>query len=184
MNACGENESVFHGKENSAANFCYVYLCLPYDMYLRLPFSVFQMDVLKTLNVGPSQLHPNSWGYIQAFAALCQVLAIKLTPAFFLYFYRTRSVAKRGWVSLIFEPGNAFLELYAQSFKIFKDKFFKVIITDVGRPFFLNEDNSPRFPLYWTQDPFKFTSWLEHKMTIDEMEVLNILTVLPHPFSS
>ncbi|BAT76398.1 hypothetical protein VIGAN_01439200 [Vigna angularis var. angularis] len=37
-------------------------------MYVRLPLSVFQMDVLKTLNVAPTQLHPNSWGYIQAFA--------------------------------------------------------------------------------------------------------------------
>ncbi|KOM58460.1 hypothetical protein LR48_Vigan11g149400 [Vigna angularis] len=39
-------------------------------------------------------------------------------------------------------------------------------------------------PLYWTQDPLKFTSWLEDKMTIDELDALNVLTTLPHLFSS
>ncbi|KOM56871.1 hypothetical protein LR48_Vigan10g276300 [Vigna angularis] len=112
------------------------------------------MDVLKTLNVSPTQLHPNSWGYIQAFAAMCQALAIKLTPSLFLYFFRARPVAKRGWVSLISEPGNAILELYSQSFRGFKDKFFRVTIAELD------------------------------KMIIEELDALNVLTVLPRPFSS
>ncbi|KOM41027.1 hypothetical protein LR48_Vigan04g122500 [Vigna angularis] len=35
-----------------------------------------------------------------------------------------------------------------------------------------------------TQDPFKFTSWSEDKMTIDEFDALNMLTALSRPFSS
>ncbi|KOM49686.1 hypothetical protein LR48_Vigan08g051300 [Vigna angularis] len=75
------------------------------------------IDVLKTLNVAPTQLHPNSWGYIQAFAAMCQALAIKPTSSLFLHFFRARPVARRGWISLISQPGNATLELYSQSFR-------------------------------------------------------------------
>ncbi|BAT96425.1 hypothetical protein VIGAN_08336400 [Vigna angularis var. angularis] len=87
-------------------------------MYIRLPLSVFQMEVLRTLNVAPTQLHPNNWGYIQAFAVMCQALAFTPIAPLFLHFFRCRPVAKRGWVSLISEPSNALLELYSQVLKI------------------------------------------------------------------
>ncbi|KOM52544.1 hypothetical protein LR48_Vigan09g120300 [Vigna angularis] len=142
------------------------------------------MDVLKTLNVAPSQLHPNVWGYMQAFVVLCRALAIRPIVALFLYFLRCRPVAKKGWVSLISEPGNALLELYMQSYRGFKDKFFKVSILDSGRRHYFDGEGRPKFPLYWTQEPLRFTSWAEDKMTIEELEALNVLTALPRPFSS
>lgn len=71
--ACGENERVFHGRKNSKNDFFYIYSYLFYDMYL----------------------HPNSWGYIQVFAIMCQALAIRPTVALFLYIFRTRPIAKR-----------------------------------------------------------------------------------------
>ncbi|KAG2383986.1 uncharacterized protein HKW66_Vig0152510 [Vigna angularis] len=182
--ACGENERVFYGKENSKDDFFYVYSYLFYDMYLRFPLNVFQMDVLKTLNVAPTQLHPNSWGYIQAFAVMCQALAINPTVALFFYFFRTRPIEKRGWVSLITEPGDAILELYAQSFRGFKNQFFRVSITESGRSFFFNEDSSSKFPLYWTQNPRKLTSWPKEDMTDIELEALSVIAALPRPFSS
>ncbi|BAU01190.1 hypothetical protein VIGAN_11037100 [Vigna angularis var. angularis] len=91
------------------------------------------MDVLKTLNVAPTQLHPNSWGYIQAFAVMCQALAINPTVALFFYFFRTWPIGKRGWVSLITEPGDTILELYAQSFRGFKKQFFRVSICNIPK---------------------------------------------------
>ncbi|KOM25241.1 hypothetical protein LR48_Vigan62s001800 [Vigna angularis] len=109
---------------------------------------------------------------MEAFAVVCQVLAIRPTAPLFLHFYRCCPVAKRGWVSLISEPGNALLELYSQS------------IIESGRAFFFYEDRIPKFPLYWTQNPLKFTSWPEDKMTIGELEALSVLTALPRPFSS
>ncbi|KOM26407.1 hypothetical protein LR48_Vigan270s000400 [Vigna angularis] len=142
------------------------------------------MDVLRILNVAPSQLHPNSWGYVQAFAVLCRALGIRPTVGLFLYFFICRPIAKKGWVSLISEPGNALLELYLQSYRGFKEKFFKVSIPDVGRRYFFDGEGSPKFQLYWTQDPLRFTSWPEDKMTIEELEALNVLTSLPRPFSS
>ncbi|KOM47594.1 hypothetical protein LR48_Vigan07g129800 [Vigna angularis] len=182
--ACREDERVFYGRENSSHEFFYCYVSPFYDFYLRLSFTTFQMDVLKTQNVAPSQLHPNGWGYMQAFAVLCRALGIRPTMALFLYFSRCRPVAKKGWVSLIFEPGNALLELYLQSYRGFKDKFFKVSILDSGRRHFFDGEGRSKFPLYWTQEPLRFTSWAEDKMTIEELEALNVLTALPRPFSS
>ncbi|KOM31788.1 hypothetical protein LR48_Vigan01g134400 [Vigna angularis] len=182
--ACRDDERVCYGRENASDEFFYCYAALFYDLYLRLPFTTFQMDVLRTLNVAPSQLHPNSWGYVQAFGVLCRALGIKPTVGLFLYFFRCRPVATKGWVSLISEPGNALLELYLQSYRNFKEKFFKVSITDVGRRYFFDGEGNPRFPLYWTQDPLRFTSWSEDKLTIEELEALSVLTSLPRPFSS
>ncbi|KOM40081.1 hypothetical protein LR48_Vigan04g027900 [Vigna angularis] len=180
--ACREDERVFHGRENSSREFFYCYASPFYDLYLRVPFTTFQMDVLRTLNVAPSQLHPNSWGYMQAFAVLCRALVIRPTVALFLYFFRCRPAARRGWVSLISEPGNALLELYLQSYRGFKIKFFKVSILDPGRRHFFDGEGNPKFPLYWTNEPLKFTSWAEDKMTIEELEALNVLTTLSRPF--
>ncbi|KOM47424.1 hypothetical protein LR48_Vigan07g112800 [Vigna angularis] len=179
-----ENERVFHGRENATNDFFYCYASPFYDMYVRLPLTNFQMEVLRTLKVAPTQLHPNSWGYMQVFAVMCQALAIRPTVALFLRFFRCRPVAKKGWVSFISEPGDALLELYSQSYRGFKDKFFKVSILDSRRTYFFDEDGSPKFPLYWTQDPLRFTSWAEDKMTIGELEALSVLTALPRPFSS
>ncbi|KOM49645.1 hypothetical protein LR48_Vigan08g047200 [Vigna angularis] len=182
--ACRDDERVCYGRENASDEFFYCYAALFYDLYLRLPFTTFQMDVLRTLNVAPSQLHPNSLGYVQAFGVLCQALGIRPTVGLFLYFFRCRPVATKGWVSLISEPGNALLELYLQSYRNFKEKFFKVSITDVGRWYFFDGEGNPRFPLYWTQDLLRFTSWPEDNMTIEELEALSVLTALPRPFSS
>ncbi|KOM56232.1 hypothetical protein LR48_Vigan10g212400 [Vigna angularis] len=182
--ACRGDGRVCYGRENAPSEFFYCYASPFYDLYLRLPFTTFQMDVLRTLNVAPSQLHPNSWGYVQAFAVLCRALGIRPTVGLFLYFFRCRPVAKKGWVSLISEPGNALLELYLQSYRGFKEKFFKVLITDAGRRYFFGGEGNPKFPLYWTQDPLRFTSWSEDKMTIEELEALSVLTSLPRPFSS
>ncbi|KOM38015.1 hypothetical protein LR48_Vigan03g139700 [Vigna angularis] len=182
--ACRDDERVCYGRENASDEFFYCYVALFYDLYLRLPFTGFQMDVLRTLNVAPSQLHPNSWGYVQAFGLLCRALGIRPTVGLFLYFFRCRPGATKGWVSLISEPGNALLELYLQSYRNFKEKFFKVSITEVGRRYFFDGEGNPRFPLYWTQDPLRFTSWSEDKMTIEELEALGVLTALPRPFSS
>ncbi|KOM43616.1 hypothetical protein LR48_Vigan05g122100 [Vigna angularis] len=53
----------------------------------RVPFTEFQMAVLREANVAPAQLHPNSWAAIQAFLAMCLVVGVTPTiPVFFHYF--------------------------------------------------------------------------------------------------
>ena len=60
-------ECVCHGREGSAKEFFYMYMCHFSQLHIRLPFDEFTMGVLQLLNVAPTQLHPNSWVYLQAF---------------------------------------------------------------------------------------------------------------------
>ncbi|QCD78684.1 hypothetical protein DEO72_LG1g2320 [Vigna unguiculata] len=48
------------------------------------------------------------------------------SPQPFLYFYDTRTKSPTTWLSLISRPGISKLEAFTQSFKHFKDGFFKV----------------------------------------------------------
>jgi len=44
------------------------------------------------------------------------------------------------WLSLISRPSISRLEVFAQSFKNFKDGFFKVVVKEPGRSYFYNDD--------------------------------------------
>ena len=65
-------EHVCHGDEGAAEKFFYMYMCHFSQLHVRLPLDDFTMGVLHQLNVAPTQLHPNSWAYLQAFRVLCQ----------------------------------------------------------------------------------------------------------------
>jgi len=58
---------VCHGQEGATKGFFYMYMCHFSQLHMRVPFDDFTMGVLRLLNVAPTQLHPNSWGYPQAF---------------------------------------------------------------------------------------------------------------------
>lgn len=59
--------------------FVFLYNTKFKELRLTLSFSSFQCFVLSTLNVVPSQLHPNSWAFIRAFEVLCTKLHISPT---------------------------------------------------------------------------------------------------------
>ena len=82
-------ERVCHGQEGAADKFFYMYMCHFSQLHVRLPLEDFAMGVLRLLNVAPTQLHPNSWAYLQAFCVLCQSLYLQSSPLTFLYFYDT-----------------------------------------------------------------------------------------------
>jgi len=56
------------------------------------------MEVLRVLNVAPTQLHLNSWVAFQVFRLLCEVLDLQPTPrSFFAFFwYNARRPNKLG----------------------------------------------------------------------------------------
>ncbi|KOM47183.1 hypothetical protein LR48_Vigan07g088700 [Vigna angularis] len=57
------------------------------QLCVQVPFTEFQMAVLREANVAPAQLHPNSWAAMQAFLAMCLVVGVTPTiPVFFHYF--------------------------------------------------------------------------------------------------
>jgi len=73
---CGVIDRVCHGRENAPVNFFFVYSTLFVDLHVTLPFDSFTMGVFRTLNVAPTQLHPNSW-------VLCRLFKLEPTPKAF-----------------------------------------------------------------------------------------------------
>ncbi|QCD86781.1 hypothetical protein DEO72_LG3g1307 [Vigna unguiculata] len=116
------------------------------DRHIRLPFDDVTMGVLRALNVAPTQLRPNSWAYLQAFRILCVSLYLEPSPYACLYFYDTRPRKPATWLSLISRPSISRVDAFSQSFKHFKDGYFKVVVKEGGEPYFLNADGSAKFP--------------------------------------
>lgn len=57
---------------------------------VRLPFSDFEVDILRSMDVAPIQLHLNSWAFIRSFDLLCKYLGIiPSSKKFFFFFFRS-----------------------------------------------------------------------------------------------
>lgn len=61
----------------------YMYWAIFMELDIRLPFSSFQMGVLNFLQVAPSQVHPNAWGFIRVFELFCQARDLLCTVRIF-----------------------------------------------------------------------------------------------------
>ena len=99
LRRCREFETICLGRGEEAKDFFYFYSCLISNIHVRFTFDEFTMEVLRVLNVAPTQLHPNSWVALQAFRLLCEVLGLKPTPRPFLHFFGTRPGDQICWVS-------------------------------------------------------------------------------------
>jgi len=168
-------DRVCHGQEGATEKFFYMYMCHFSQLHVRLPLDDFTMGVLRALNVAPTQLHRNSWAYFQAFRILCQSLYLESTPYAFLYFYDTRPRRPATWLSLISRPSISRLDAFSQSFKHFKDGYFKVIVKEGGKAYFLNADGSPKFPLSWTNNPSRYKDMGMDELSVGDKEVVETL---------
>jgi len=83
-------DNVCHGQEGHGHNFFYIYPCMFTNYVVRLPFDKFTMDVLCTLNVGPTQLHPNSWASLHAFWLLVEMIRLRPSLHVYLSYYSAR----------------------------------------------------------------------------------------------
>lgn len=119
---CRSNERACHGREGYPDDFFYVYITLFRDLGIRLPFSEFQMGVLRELNICPAQLHPNGWAFMQAFSVLCTGLVLTPTPASFLYFFPAFPNSNRSWISLVPVKDKQLFTSFNSSYKGFKIK--------------------------------------------------------------
>lgn len=70
------------------------------------PLFPFSMEVLRVINVAPSQLFPSSWGYINTFKMVNKYLVIKSTMGVFLSIY-TSKLTKGSWVSFSSDSGKS-----------------------------------------------------------------------------
>jgi len=58
---CSSTDLIFHSQGSSNVDFFFMYSQVVQHACVRLPLDEF------TMNVPPSQLHPNSWAYLRAF---------------------------------------------------------------------------------------------------------------------
>ncbi|KOM42960.1 hypothetical protein LR48_Vigan05g056400 [Vigna angularis] len=126
------------------------------QLCVRVQFTEFQMVVLREMNVAPVQLHLNSWAVVQAF------LVVSLT------FVRDRT---------LFLP-------FSDSYKNFKDQFFKVIIDEVDRHEFHDATGNPLFPFHWTRNPRKIKAYMIDVLSPVDLEVVRTINALPHRLSA
>ena len=89
VDICGVTDRVCHGRENAPHDFFFVYSTFFSHLHMSFPFDDFTVNVLKILNVAPTQLHPNSWAILQAFRIICKIFGLTPTAESFLYYYNT-----------------------------------------------------------------------------------------------
>jgi len=168
-------ECVCHGREGAAEEFFYMYMCHFSQLHIRLSFDEFTMGVLRLLNVSLTQLHPNSWACLQAFRLLCMALYLEPSPRAFLYFFVTRPKSLITWLSLISRPSLNRLDAFTQSFKHFKDGFFKVVVKPAGRSHFYTADGNTKFPFFWTGNPWRYKVISREDLSVVEKDVVDTL---------
>jgi hypothetical protein len=135
-------------------HFFYMYTSVIEDFNIWFPFTPFEVSVLRTLNVAPSQLSPNSWGYVKAFQLVCLGLEIETPPvAIFFSFFTIKNVSPDSHVSLSSQPNCKRFELYASNYKNYKDTFLRVRGRDSYPDVMFDDNHEPLFPFYWTSDP-------------------------------
>jgi len=59
LECCMAIDNVCHGREGHNTDFFFMYTCFFTDSHIRVPFYKFTMSVLCTLNMTPTELHPN-----------------------------------------------------------------------------------------------------------------------------
>nr|KYP33133.1 hypothetical protein KK1_046030 [Cajanus cajan] len=158
--------------ESTGSPHFYVYQCFFRDLGIRLPFTQFECNFLNYINATPSQLHPNSWGFLRAFQVLCTVLGIEVSLRVFLSFYQLKSGAPPyGVLSLNGGKDGGLFTLYSQSYKNYKQEFFRIALVGVDP----SEDGVfyfgglPKFPFYWCPDPSGFNGVDPSQLTASEV---------------
>lgn len=149
------------------------------DLHVTLPFDDFTMGVHWTLNVTPSQLHPNTWASLQNFHLICNMFRLSPTPSTFLSNYISHPTNPVSWLLLISQPSNILFSPYTTSYKNFKGKFFKLFVEPKGSRLFFDETGRSNFPLYWTKNPTQFKEWPRSAPRAKELEIYSLFDNLP-----
>ena len=150
---CGYTDRVCHGRENAPVDFFFMYNTLFVDLRVTLPFDEFTTEVLRFLNLAPTQLHPNSWACLQAYRMVCQLFDLTPRAEVFLFYYNTYPANPVSWVSLVSRPGCVRFAAFTTSYKNFKERYFKVFVEPDGREHFYLAEGGTKFPFHWTQNP-------------------------------
>lgn len=151
---CATGELVCYRPPNpSIDRFTFVYETMLTKLGVRFPLLTFECEVLQYLNIAPTELHPNGWGFVRAFAILKR--GMESTPSIgrLFYFHQAKSHPKVGWKSINKQLRRGILSALTQSYKDFKTKFFRVRAGDKCPFLLVDREGKERFPLYWTKGP-------------------------------
>jgi len=177
---CGYTDRVCPGRENAPVDSFYVYTTLFTDLRVTLLFDDFTMDVLRLLNLAPTQLHPNSWASLQAFRMVCQLFELTPRVEVFLFYYNTYPVSPISWVSLVSRPGSVRFTAFTTSYKNFKERYFKIFVGPDDREYFYNAEGGTKFPFHWTQNPTALTTSPRTALSVLDKAVMVVFDQLPH----
>jgi len=134
------------------------------------------MDVLRLLNVAPTQIWPNSWAFICAFEILWEALDKTPTAGAFFHFYGNKGVDKGSWVSVSAHAGKKLFPSYASNFKKnWRVSFMRVSASKDSCVSVASVDGELRFPLSWTSSPQSVCGYDLEKMSPYECGVVGFL---------
>ncbi|KAI4305357.1 hypothetical protein L6164_028728 [Bauhinia variegata] len=135
-----------YGERFFTWNLYYSYRC-----GISLPFTDFEMRVMDTLQVAPTQLHPNAWATLHAFQGICESFGRLMRFDVFFYFYFLKNPRKNevGYLYFTAKRGKSLILPIEEFAKQFKRWFFWVTELPSGHSFFVNEEGKPRFSLLW-----------------------------------
>nr|KYP33110.1 hypothetical protein KK1_046065 [Cajanus cajan] len=183
LEPCKVGEGVYMGRSTDPPHF-YVFQCFFRELGVRLPFTQFECAFLEFINMAPCQLYPNSWGFLRAFQVLCTVLGIEVSLPVFLHFYQLKLGAPPyGILSLNGSRDGGLFTLYSQSYKNFKQEFFRVALVGVDplEDEVFHFGGLPKFPFYWCPKPSRFHGLGNQKLTASEAAAIENLAALPRP---
>jgi len=72
-------------------------------------------------------------------------------------------------------PSNSRLDAFSQSFKHFKDGYFKVVVKEGGKSHFFNAYGSTKFPFSWTGSPYRHNNMSTDELSAADREVVEVL---------
>ena len=176
LESCESGESVCMIRPKGVdSEWFYFYSGVIEEFSIQFPFSDFETDILRTINVAPSQLRPNSWGFIKAFEVICRALSISPTVGLFFSFFEIKSAETGSWVAISGIPKRSFLQAYTSNFKGYKERFVRVRCGSRCPQVIYGADGHHRFPLYWTCDPLPISGFDYDSLSASETLSLEVL---------
>ena len=148
LRPCPPGEIVCVLRPKGVREIFHMYGAVLEEFGVRIPFTLFQMDVLRFLNVAPTQIRPNSWAFIRGFEILCEALDMVPSAGAFFHFYGTKGVDRGSWVSISTHAGKSLFPSYASNFKKnWRVSFMKVSATKDSGISVASVNGELRFPL-------------------------------------
>ncbi|MED6126360.1 hypothetical protein PIB30_077652 [Stylosanthes scabra] len=152
----------------------FVYEAIFTKVGIRIPFTEFEIEVLKGCEVTPSQIHPNSWGFIRGFEVICREFGIPTSLGVFHHLFKLTkpfSKEKQQWLSFWANQNMKVFEMLEESVRDFKCLYFKVVAQPVTSPFWVDGEGEYQFPLSWNE------TWVNPQVSREELSESELLFV-------